>query len=442
MRSVSRVYDNPRRNLVALFFVWKTLLLLVACCSPGSGYDTSTDLILPPENDDAGGLPIILQYTVGKLTRWDAIYFVQASKRGYVFEQEWAFGWGFTRLIASIATNLEALGINRYPGSEGVVAILISHTSHLLAVLCLFSLTLVIFPTCSNKFAFTAAALHILSPAGVFLSAPYAESTCAFLSFLGCVCFSKSFPSRGPPTLLHDSLVLVSGIAFGVATTFRSNGILNGLLLLEEAFNTLLGLSNSFRLAGVRRLIITGLGGVCVGAGFVIPQYIAYQEYCREPNVEVLRPWCAKSLPSIYSFVQEHYWNVGLFRYWTLSNIPLFLLATPMLAVMGASGIWALRHPRQPEKTGDANQRAVSPILRNLAVSQIILTLLTFTTAHVQIISRISSAYPVWIWYIASKMPGGDTHGGSSSPSGKLIRYMVIYAIIQAGLYASFLPPA
>ncbi|KAH8668139.1 GPI mannosyltransferase 2 [Tricladium varicosporioides] len=440
MRTVSRVYDDPRRNLVALFLLWKILLLVIACCSPGLGYDTSSDLMLSPESDSPSSLPIALQYIVGKLTRWDAIYFVQTSKRGYIFEQEWAFGWGFTRLIAFVATYLKTLGIIRYSGSEGIVAILISHTSHLLAVLCLFSLTRVIFPSCSNKFAFTAAALHILSPAGIFLSAPYAESTCAFLSFLGCISFAKSFPSRGPPTLLHDFLVLVSGIIFGVATTFRSNGILNGLLLLEEAFNTLIGLSNSFCFAGVRRLITTGLGGIFVGAGFIIPQYISYQEYCREPDVEVLRPWCTKSLPSIYTFVQDHYWNVGLFRYWTPSNIPLFLLATPMLVVMGASGIWALRH--QSGKSGDTSQQAISPILRNLAVLQSVLTLLTLTTAHVQIISRISSAYPVWIWYIASGLPGRNAHGGRSSPSGKFIRFMIIYAIIQAGLYASFLPPA
>jgi phosphatidylinositol glycan class V len=47
-------------------------------------------------------LPITLQYIIGKLTRWDAIYFFKAAHRGYLFEQEWAFGWGFTRVIAIV----------------------------------------------------------------------------------------------------------------------------------------------------------------------------------------------------------------------------------------------------------------------------------------------------------------------------------------------------
>jgi GPI mannosyltransferase 2 len=87
--------------LTTLFVVWKTLILVIACCSPGPGYDTSTSLLLPTNGSgDGRALPAVLQYIVGKLTRWDAIYFVKVANRGYLFEQEWAFGWGFTRIIA------------------------------------------------------------------------------------------------------------------------------------------------------------------------------------------------------------------------------------------------------------------------------------------------------------------------------------------------------
>lgn len=86
---------RPIRSLILTFATWKALLLLIALCSPGPGYDTSTTLFLRDTQ-----LPGPLTYVIGKLTRWDAIYFVKAATRGYRYEQEWAFGWGFTRLIA------------------------------------------------------------------------------------------------------------------------------------------------------------------------------------------------------------------------------------------------------------------------------------------------------------------------------------------------------
>ena len=99
MQPWTRPQDSPIRSLAALFVAWKTLLLLLAVCSPGLGYDTSTSLFYT-ESKQAIQLPLVLRYLVGKLTRWDGIYFVQSSRRGYLFEQEWAFGWGFTRVIA------------------------------------------------------------------------------------------------------------------------------------------------------------------------------------------------------------------------------------------------------------------------------------------------------------------------------------------------------
>jgi phosphatidylinositol glycan class V len=96
MQPQNLVRCRPIRSLILTFAAWKALLLLIALCSPGPGYDTSTTLALTGDTQ----LPGPLTYVIGKLTRWDAIYFVKAATRGYRYEQEWAFGWGFTRLIA------------------------------------------------------------------------------------------------------------------------------------------------------------------------------------------------------------------------------------------------------------------------------------------------------------------------------------------------------
>lgn len=95
--------NHPVQALVGSFAAWKSLLLLLAVASPGPGYDTSTDLFL--RDHGAAGqtpLPFIPYRIVDRLTRWDAIYFVKSASRGYVYEQEWAFSWGYTRLIAFV----------------------------------------------------------------------------------------------------------------------------------------------------------------------------------------------------------------------------------------------------------------------------------------------------------------------------------------------------
>lgn len=97
MHFLSRDLSHPVQKLVVLFVCWKLLLLLVASGSPGPGYDTSTSLV---EADHRKELPVILRHLVSKLVRWDAVYYVKVAERYYLFEQEWAFGWGFTRAIA------------------------------------------------------------------------------------------------------------------------------------------------------------------------------------------------------------------------------------------------------------------------------------------------------------------------------------------------------
>ena len=103
MHSRTLLANHPIRFLILCFLAWKTLLLLVASASPGPGYDTSASLLGPAPGSvekPARELPAPLGYLAEKLTRWDAIYYVKVANRGYLFEQEWAFGWGFTRTIA------------------------------------------------------------------------------------------------------------------------------------------------------------------------------------------------------------------------------------------------------------------------------------------------------------------------------------------------------
>jgi len=134
----------------------------------------------------------------------------------------------------------------------------------------------------------------------------------------------------------------------------------------------------------------------------------------------------------------------GLFRYWKLSNIPLFLLAAPMLYVLARSGIAQLVSKGNTAKgpKSERHERAAW-LVQSAAAAQVILALLTLTSHHVQIITRMASGYPLWYLWLAGWLARGDKAVPKGGFSGNgFVVFMVMYASIQAVLFASFLPPA
>ncbi len=103
--------------------------------------------------------------------------------------------------------------------------------------------------------------------------------------------------------------MVIAGSAFGLATLIRSNGILAGIPFLIEAVTTMLALlSHGFSLTRIVRLGSVGLGGILVAVGMFLPQVLAFQEYCAGRSPGDRREWCEWTLPSIFTFVQSHYW--------------------------------------------------------------------------------------------------------------------------------------
>lgn len=86
------------------------MLLILALLCPGPGYDTSTELLEQISNTGHNARSqhnpfdeSFMQRLFTKLIRWDAIYFVSIAKNGYIYDQEWAFGWGFSASIKTVA---------------------------------------------------------------------------------------------------------------------------------------------------------------------------------------------------------------------------------------------------------------------------------------------------------------------------------------------------
>ncbi|QGA17664.1 hypothetical protein EYB26_005339 [Talaromyces marneffei] len=444
----------PIKTLTVLFLAWKAILLPIIANSPGLGYDTSTNLLAVSSPTSAFSTtwpnPLLSSISssssgIWNFVRWDAIYFVRVAERGYLFEQEWAWGYGWTGLLSFLGS-----AFANHNGDVPIAAIAfsgiaLSHLSHFLSSLILHALTKLLFgyETRSQKaFCLISAALHIISPAGAFLSAPYGESLFSLLNFTGFYIYSSALlVENAGSRARRDIYFLLAGILFATATIIRGNGIISGCLFAYDAVQGVLQfLNNGLSIDLIRRTGFIVLGGSIVALGSIIPQYIAYTEYC----VATTRPWCERLLPSVYGWVQVHYWNNGFLRYWTISNLPLFILAAPVLAAMLYSSFRALTGRLGPSHTTHVSiskmNTSQSAVLR-LAIAQGILAAMTLTSLHVQIINRIASGYPVWYWYLATSAWGSTTQLGSRIFT-TAVQGMAMYALIQAVLYGSFLPPA
>lgn len=339
-----------------------------------------------------------------------------------------------------------------------------------------------------RRLAFVTACLHVVSPAGIFLQTPYGESTFALCNFLGLWSYVLAAQSRFSSARRAQSLetfyTILAGVAFGVATTVRTNGLLSGLIFVWDVLEVALRLSRVMRSNKTRereererltaRLIATIAAGSLIAVGFAAPQALAYLQYCTGGNT---RPWCTHIPPSIYSFVQDHYWDVGFLRYWKVSNLPLFALAFPVGWIMvetsfpslfqahhinrivNGSTIADKQYQQYPPTPATTEERVFQHCLQRFALPQLVLVALAATSFHCQIINRISSGYPIWYLILAIEMVEGGADGEGQPALGLfrmlgnydrlpfarpkwVVRGMVMYAVVQAALYGSFLPPA
>ncbi|KAJ2903939.1 GPI mannosyltransferase 2 [Zalerion maritima] len=473
-----RVEDAIRQPLSAItvvFVSWKLLLFAIALGSAvGPAYDTSTTLLLPLGQGRFNDSPPSL---VERLTRWDGIWFTGIATDGYSYEQSWAFGTGLPTAVSKLvrgvhsfsiyfdvdtyrrpshvflfprdphlpilspqcaalfpSAGLHAVGWGNSGYLEPLLAIVIANASHFASVLVLYRLGLAL--ASDATLALTASLLHVVSPAGLFLSAPYSESSYSLFSFVGYLLLAESYGQKGDG-VFGDIFAILSGLSFGLATTFRSNGLLNGISLAADFVSLIPEILTSPTLRNVRRVVSLGVAGILVAAGFLAPQVLAYTVFCSDHSGIEIPPWCRKTIPSIYTYVQEHYWGVGFLRYWTPNNIGLFVLGAPMILVLIKSAVDVLRSPSAtvPGING-ASRKTFLP--QTMAASQILVAGLSVTNYHVQIITRLASGYPLWYLWLAASLRDKST----APTAQKLVVFLLMYSCIQGVLFASFLPPA
>jgi GPI mannosyltransferase 2 len=100
---ISSPHWHDLRRLLVLFCIWKFVLFSIVASSPGPGYDTSSTLLAYAASPAISAAKVqdvaTDSHRILNFVRWDAIYFLQIAQRGYLFEQEWAFGPGFPTLV-------------------------------------------------------------------------------------------------------------------------------------------------------------------------------------------------------------------------------------------------------------------------------------------------------------------------------------------------------
>lgn len=195
------------------------------------------------------------------------------------------------------------------------------------------------------------------------------------------------------------------------------------------------------------------LSSLTIFSPFIYHQYTAYASFCVDTLSDTNNKpsWCTAFPPSIYTYVQHRYWNVGFLRYWTLSQLPNILLAVPPLLSIISFSVLNIRLQLLPRLLGllrvrpftqsTAPSKTAYDGLTNLsltphAVHALALSLVLLVAAHTQITLRLVASLPLTYWaaaYLLIQHPR----------AGKWwVWWSVVWGAISVVLWGVFLPPA
>ncbi|KAG0328306.1 hypothetical protein BGZ99_005659 [Dissophora globulifera] len=408
----SRVGTVAYYALLSRLAIW---LLATASHVLIQDYDSALELVLPIDTPGQQ----LFKSIFGVFLRWDSFYFVDIAERGYAFEQ--------------ILVPLD--GILTYRQRLVVAGVLVANATFVAAAVQIYNLTNVLFKR--ERFAFMTAMLYVLTPSGIFMSAIYTESAFAALSFTGML-------------LAARQQYLLAAITWSVSCTARANGILYAGFFLYDLV-VKMDLSASLW-TKFKALVKAACLCLITWTGFVAVQAYGYSLYCVGDTLLDARPWCGTTVPLIYTFVQDFYWNVGFLRYYEIKQIPNFLMAAPMIT-LSTAGIYyyatydltRLFSLGRLSVTGDEN--ATRSFLSGRAFPFIalwaVLLLSAVTTMHVQIITRAFSCLPPVYWYAAHQFERqGKAVARGAGWTRTVSTFFVMYGLVGIILFANFFPPA
>lgn len=365
----------------------------------------------------------VIKTIFGGLARWDAQYFLHIAHYGYTYENTLAFFPVFpllSRFLAYVLDSFAGFLIN-HASAVLLSSIMLNMLFFLNAASALFDLSCKVLE--NDKIAYIATLFFCINPASIFFTAPYSESCFAFFAFKGML-------------LYVNNVELVSSCALGLAGCVRSNGIVNfGFIVHKTIKNIIQYVNPSQKVFSVLYFIVFEIFKLCIFTvillvPFLVFQLYAYTTFClgnaKIPTIvkefghdnnfvmpgSVLSVWCNYSVPFSYTYVQNHYWNVGFFKYYQLKQIPNFLLALPMVyLVFTQTYSFMLQNKSTLISLGFNKVEFVRFAGKNVrseffvfAVHALFLTVFCLFFINVQVTTRmIASSCPVVYWYISLK---------------------------------------
>lgn len=411
-------------NLTKLAIFSRIFIILLQCLSnlliddhePTDVFKAPQDSLIKRKKCDT-----LIDVLLGGFRRWDAEHFLHISEHGYTYENNLAFYPLYPLTIKLI----------RY----GMINITPCFSVRALSLLIGIVINVIFFAKATNALyelarkalkdqrkAEIAAVLFCFNPASVFFTAPYSESLYCWLSFsLMLKCFEdiNSVLIVVPLSLSilcrSNGLINIGFVVYyGLKKMFSQSTVLSFVTIFLKIFSILIIIAFHFGLMQVYNYYL-----FCFQKSFNFPEFI--KDFAIENDLvlagnksvsnESVSPWCQSNIPIAYSYIQEHYWNVGYLKYYELKQLPNFLLAMPIILIILVNAFkYFLRNQDYCWRLGIFNLR--QSILRKTTVADqnlfvfvahaVIMCLFCVLFIHVQVTTRLLAASNPMLYFFCA----------------------------------------
>lgn len=398
-------------TILKVFTILKVVQLLILYLVPLQ-FDISSDILIDQYKNEAIYNPAITKL-LNRCLIWDNVYFSDLFKNPIKFEHQFVFSPGWVWLVKNIATLVPGNEESSNFYTNVLVSLIMANGFQLITSLIMYYYSQYVFKRMSffkresDRLSLLTAMYYLVSPGGIFLTVPYSENLGSFLSILALYLREVSI------TMEYDKLIikrwwfyLLSGVIVALAFLVRANCLLLGIFYMYDTIKFFGPLNMN------RYCIISFVSGLPLLMTFIYQNYYHYQIFC--PN---RGEWCNAFIPSLFKYCQVHYWNNGFLNYWSVNNIPNFLISGPIIVLNAATVYWFLiKYPV------------------NILLPYLILNVLLITSGcffwNIQILNRILNFNPIFYWFLATL---------NSKP---IYIGLIMWIFVQSGLFGAFLPPA